>query len=334
MLSRNSRRTITSRPEVGSSRTSSAGSAARARASATLARIPFDRCLDLAAEAGRLEALDQAADTGPGRPAARPGLGVEAGGEPADLGDGHPVVEARLTRARSRPAGGPPAPAASGRGRASRPARRRGRSGRAGPGSSSSCPPRSRPGGRRPSPSGTSSESPSTADLAPVTLGHPLDPDRRVSWLIACPLRVSCSDAGLPSPTRPTRRGGSPRSPRGRGRSASPRRSPRGAADRTSSPPVVPTPPGGLGRDLEPRPPDRLEQPLGLQLPVRPRHRVRVHHQLLRQLADRGDQLPRPQHARRHRELHLVARSGRKSAGHPTYSNGKAWVHRTTVLSR
>ena len=54
-------------------------------------------------------------------------------------------------RGRSRPAGGPPARAAPGRAPASRPARRRARSGRAGPGSSSSCPRRSRPAGRRPS---------------------------------------------------------------------------------------------------------------------------------------------------------------------------------------
>ena len=45
MLSRNSRRTIASRPEVGSSRISSGGSEARASDSETLARIPFDSAL-------------------------------------------------------------------------------------------------------------------------------------------------------------------------------------------------------------------------------------------------------------------------------------------------
>jgi|GEM_PF-1795185 len=45
MLSRNSRRTMASSPEVGSSRISRSGSCDSAKVSETLARIPFDRFL-------------------------------------------------------------------------------------------------------------------------------------------------------------------------------------------------------------------------------------------------------------------------------------------------
>ena len=65
MLSRNSRRTSTSSPEVGSSRIRSAGSDASASDSETLARIPFESALIFLSR-GQLEAARSARCSGPG----------------------------------------------------------------------------------------------------------------------------------------------------------------------------------------------------------------------------------------------------------------------------
>ena len=59
-------------------------------------------------------------------------------------------------------------------------------------------------------------------------------------------------------------------------------------------------------RDVRPGRPPLLDHPRRLQLAIGPRHRVRVHHQPLRQHPDRRQLLPGRQPPRRHQVLHLV----------------------------
>ena len=83
---RNSRRTSRSRPEVGSSRISTSGSMASARARPTLAYCPLDRMLSRAS--GRAGTARSGRGSGRGSPSAwKPEVN-----QPISL-DGHPVVE-------------------------------------------------------------------------------------------------------------------------------------------------------------------------------------------------------------------------------------------------
>ena len=144
----------------------------------------------------------------------------------------------------------------------------------------------------------------------PISLGQPLDPDRHRLAHRPPPVAPMPSGPAAASPPRAhsSRRIASissgARSLRLASSSAS--RSRRRTNSRRSSRQSS----GAAGRHLQARPPDRLQDPLPLEVPVSPGHRVRVDHQLLRQLPDRRDQLPRPEQPRRHRELHLVADLG------------------------
>ncbi len=114
MLSRNSRLTSTSSPEVGSSRTRRDGSDAKARASDTFARIPFESSLIFRLDGSSNPRVNSAIPcliTGGGPQ----GIQVEPGGEPADLGDGHPVVKHRDLRHVTDPPAHVEAPGVPGR---------------------------------------------------------------------------------------------------------------------------------------------------------------------------------------------------------------------------
>src|SRR5262249_190203 len=89
MLLRNSRRGNRASPLVGSSRTSTCGSPARGRARPTRAGPPLAGDDSLAGGVTRTRAAGD-------RWRALNARGGEGGREPADVGGGHPVVEARL----------------------------------------------------------------------------------------------------------------------------------------------------------------------------------------------------------------------------------------------
>ena len=177
MHSRNTSSISGSRPDVGSSRTSSSTSEASAATSATFCRLPLEYVRALLGRV-ELEPLEQLARGAVVEPAAQPAEQVD------HLAAGEVRPQRRRRRARRRAAGAGPRRRARGRRRAAAPCRRPGAAARAAPGSSWTCRRRWARGSRAPRPRDAQVE-PVQRPGGPERLDQALDGDDRPEVLDA-----------------------------------------------------------------------------------------------------------------------------------------------------